>query len=82
MERRCPRVVELVFLAAGLWPLRPSAGAELILTNPNGVPRTGYATASLTRLGLAEKKIGKLIDRVTGKELPFQVQRGQLAIVA
>ena len=83
MSEQCAVVPRyLVRLAAWLWPLAFSAGAELLLTNPNGTPRTGCATAPLSHLGLAEKQVGKLIDKATGKELPFQIHGGQLAVVA
>jgi len=42
----------------------------------------GCATAELTDLGLTGVQVGSIVDKSTGRELPFQVGNGRLTVVA
>ena len=81
MRRSQSRLVRLV-LAGVLHSVTGLANVELTVTNPNGTARVGCATAELAELGLADVQIGSVVDKSTGKELPFQVGNGRLAVVA
>ena len=55
---------------------------EITVTNPNGTARAGCVEAALADIGLSGTQVGKVVDKDTGQELPFQVVDGRLAVVA